>query len=220
MSVFSLRIQIAAFVVTVLVCGCGPSNLALVDDVPLPPFGPRTDARVSAPASWTHGSAAAVRRPAASSPSGQWVPSAPERQWRFIIVHHSATASGDAASFDRAHRNRGWDELGYHFVIGNGSASGDGQVEVGSRWWKQKHGAHCKVRGHDEYNELGIGICLVGNFNQGRPSPAQMRALVSMTRRLMERYGIPKSRVLGHSHLAPTDCPGTAFDFQAFYRML
>jgi 5-methylcytosine-specific restriction endonuclease McrA len=36
--------------------------------------------------------------------------------------------------FDRSHRDKGWDELGYHFVIGNGTSSGDGVVEVGTRW--------------------------------------------------------------------------------------
>lgn len=204
----------AAIVACLLVLsGCG-QNVCLVSEVPPPPFG-----------SPYHPAAAAggnVGTRAVPAPVGKadWVPTVPERKWRFIVVHHSATSSGNAARFDRDHRDRGWDELGYHFVIGNGSMSGDGQVEIGPRWIKQKQGAHAKVRGHPEYNELGIGICLVGNFNEGRPSEVQMQSLARLTRELMHRYGIPKSRVLGHGMLKPTDCPGTQFDFRDLYRRL
>ena len=50
------------------------------------------------------------------------------RPWRYIVIHHSATASGNAAEFDREHRARGWDGLGYHFVIDNGVGGPDGRV--------------------------------------------------------------------------------------------
>ena len=76
------------------------------------------------------------------------------------------------------------------------------------------------MRGHKEYNQLGIGICLVGNFNDGQPSETQMVSLAWLVRSLMYRYGISKSRVLGHGMLAPTDCPGTQFDFRDLYRRL
>ena len=61
-------------------------------------------------------------------------------------------------------------------MIGNGSQSGDGQVEIGPRWVKQKYGAHCKTDDHF-YNEHGIGICLVGNFNNHQPDAKQMQSL-------------------------------------------
>jgi len=66
------------------------------------------------------------------------------REWKYIVIHHSASASGCAAEFDRYHREkRGWENgLGYHFVIGNGSGAGDGQIEIGNRWVKQIDGAH------------------------------------------------------------------------------
>src|SRR4051812_3753672 len=60
-----------------------------------------------------------------------WLIHVPANQWQYIVIHHSATPSGSAAAFDRMHRAKGWDELGYHFVIGNGTMSGDGQIEVG-----------------------------------------------------------------------------------------
>ncbi|MDK1032010.1 MAG: hypothetical protein QGD94_08400, partial [Planctomycetia bacterium] len=54
----------------------------------------------------------------------EWVPTVKERRWAWIVVHHSATRRGSALIFGRFHReNRRWDELGYHFVIGNGFGS-------------------------------------------------------------------------------------------------
>src|ERR1019366_878150 len=74
-----------------------------------------------------------------------WIPPVAPRPWRWIVVHHSDTTTGGAAAFDKMHRAKGWDELGYDFVIGNGSDTSDGQIEVGSRWTKQKIGAHDKT---------------------------------------------------------------------------
>ena len=62
-----------------------------------------------------------------------WAPHVAPNKWLYIVIHHSATPAGSAAQFDRSHRQKGWDELGYHFVIGNGTGSRDGQIEVGPR---------------------------------------------------------------------------------------
>lgn len=136
-----------------------------------------------------------------------WVPHAEARPWRYIIIHHSATDEGSALAFHSMHTQKGWDELGYHFVIGNGSQSADGRVEVGSRWAKQKWGAHTKSEdGH--FNQFGIGICLVGNFEQTRPTDAQWESAVRLVAFLMGRYDIKPENVLGHRDCKPTLCPG------------
>ncbi|MFV1958697.1 MAG: N-acetylmuramoyl-L-alanine amidase [Planctomycetota bacterium] len=136
---------------------------------------------------------------------------APSRAWRWIVVHHSDDTTGNLAKYDRLHRRKGWDECGYHFVIGNGTLSGDGEVEVGTRWPKQKHGAHCKTP-DNRYNDFGIGICLVGDFERGgRPSRAQLDSLVRLCRFLMARFDIPLDRLVGHSDCKPTKCPGRFF---------
>jgi N-acetylmuramoyl-L-alanine amidase len=141
-----------------------------------------------------------------------WEAQAPERPWRWIVIHHSATDAGSATAFDAYHRNgRHWDELGYHFVIGNGGGSADGAVEVGSRWPKQKWGAHCRVGDNEEYNYFGIGICLVGNFDKRRPSEAQMQALARLVEYLAARYRIDESHVIGHGSVGDTRCPGRTF---------
>jgi len=136
-----------------------------------------------------------------------WIPPVAPRPWRYIVIHHSATVSGDAAKFDAEHRAKGWDELGYHFVIGNGTDTADGLVEVGSRWPKQKHGAHAKTP-DNRYNDFGIGICLVGNFDRDRPTANQMRSCAKLVAYMMKAYHIPASSVLGHKDTKPTDCPG------------
>jgi hypothetical protein len=136
-----------------------------------------------------------------------WVPPVQARPWRWIVVHHSATTTGGAAAFDKMHRAKGWDELGYDFVIGNGTDTADGQIEVGSRWVKQKIGAHAKTS-DNRYNEYGVGICLVGNFDVERPTPAQMKSLDKLVAYLMVAYHISPENVLRHKDTKSTDCPG------------
>lgn len=153
--------------------------------------------------------APAGRRPPAGLPAGRWGATT-LHPWRYIIVHHSATATGSADEFDKMHRARGWDELGYHFVIGNGHGSGDGQVEVGPRWRSQKWGAHTGGTPDNEYNNFGIGICLVGDFTAHLPSPAQLDSLRRLTACLADRYHIPARQIIGHRDAprAATQCPG------------
>ena len=145
--------------------------------------------------------------PRVSDIPDSWLPTGHRTDWQWIVIHHSATPGGSAITFDRMHRSKGWDELGYHFVIGNGTLSRDGEVEVGTRWPKQKYGAHTKTA-DNRYNEQGIGICLVGDFQIDRPSAAQTRSLAKLVGYLMKTYNIPASRVVGHGDAKPTECPG------------
>jgi N-acetyl-anhydromuramyl-L-alanine amidase AmpD len=136
-----------------------------------------------------------------------WEPPAPMQEWAYIVVHHSATAAGSAATFHRHHQGKGWEGLGYHFVIGNGSETPDGFVEVGYRWTRQLTGAHV---GGD--NNIGkIGVCLVGNLDAATPTSRQMASLHKLLEFLQVRCGIPSSRVRGHSEVTRpgyTHCPG------------
>jgi hypothetical protein len=139
----------------------------------------------------------------------EWVPNSVKADgWRWIVIHHSATPSGGAKAFDKMHRAKGWDELGYHFVVGNGTDTADGLVEVGPRWPKQKWGAHAKTP-DNRYNDFGIGICLVGNFDLTRPTDEQVRSLSKLVAFLMHTYRIPADRVVGHGETGKaTECPG------------
>jgi hypothetical protein len=144
------------------------------------------------------------------------------REWRWIVIHHSATDVGGAASFGRAHQKKWVNGLGYDFVIGNGSETADGEIEVGPRWLRQREGIDGAHAGVEKYNKHGIGICLVGDFDERQPSPKQMAALRNLTRHLMERYGISKQNILPHREVkvGHTECPGKAFPFDAFIRSL
>jgi hypothetical protein len=134
------------------------------------------------------------------------------RTWRYIVIHHSASMRGSAQSFDDSHRReRGWKSLGYHFVIGNGIDQGDGLVVAGPRWYGQEAGAHANAV---EYNEHGIGICLVGNFDEQPPTPAQWSMVRKLVARLATKYGIPSYNIFGHNQIrrgGTTACPGKLF---------
>jgi N-acetyl-anhydromuramyl-L-alanine amidase AmpD len=155
--------------------------------------------------------------------AGAWVPPTTERQWKWIVLHHSDDDSGSVAKYDRYHRyTKHWEHgCGYHFVIGNGTETRDGEVEMGPRWSQQLHGAHAKTP-DNRYNEHGVGICLVGDFHHGsgRPSEAQMDSLVQLTRWLMARYDIPEANVQGHCDCCKTNCPGRNFPWADFRRRL
>ncbi len=190
--------------------------------------GPQSQEEIDRAYRRSGGSAPAYQPPSAHVSAPAYAPSTdPEvsfnpswnvritREWRHIVIHHSDSAVGSAAIFDRAHKARGWDGLGYHFVIGNGSASGDGEVEVGYRWREQKTGAHA---GNAEYNQAGIGICLVGDFEHNYATPAQMASLRQLVRFLQVKTGVPTYEIIGHCNVPPphTQCPGAHFDMAAF----
>jgi hypothetical protein len=141
-----------------------------------------------------------------------WDPDVSARDWTSIVLHHSATEAGSAASFDTYHRQqKGWQSLGYHFVIGNGTGTPDGAIEAGPRWRKQEPGAHANSA---EFNRQGIGICLVGNFEHQSPTAAQLEATRRLVRFLAQQFHIPAERILGHCDIREgggTACPGRCF---------
>jgi hypothetical protein len=154
-------------------------------------------------------------KPPAGRDSGEkaWIPPGGiSDRWQYIVVHHSGSDKSTPEGMRSWHMNgRGWDELGYHFVVGNGIGYGDGAVYVGQRWTKQMHGAHCKTP-DNYYNEHGIGICLIGDLNGHPPTPKQVRSLARLAAFLSQKCGIPRSKVLTHRGVThKTECPGRLF---------
>jgi hypothetical protein len=212
MAKWTLFLSVALFAAA----GCQQQQqVSLVDKLPEPNFGGPTFDHRPAPAMPPPVALAPSPKPAPLKPvkpaagavPASWIPKAPLRQWYWIVIHHSATPTGGAAAFDKMHRAKGWDELGYDFVIGNGTDTHDGQIEVGPRWTEQKWGAHDKTPGN-QYNEHGIGVCLVGNFDVTHPTAAQMRSVERLVGYLMKTYHIPADHVLGHGETKATECPG------------
>lgn len=143
------------------------------------------------------------------------------REWEYIVVHHSGTPGGNAKIFDYFHRQtRGMENgLAYHFVIGNGSDSGDGQIEVGPRWSMQKQGGHLAS---ESLNEIAIGICLVGDFSTHRLGPRQTAALIELVQYLRKMMPDAKLKFRLHREIntKPTECPGKLFPSQAIHDIL
>lgn len=143
------------------------------------------------------------------------------RQINEIIIHCSAngpTSKMRAADIKRYHmQERGWDRIGYHYVIPR-----DGTLEVGLA--EEVAGIHCS--GH---NARSIGVCLVGgiqdgkggdanqdgmiedweNKKKGQPEanyvPAQWATLKKLIQRLKEKY--PNASIHGHNEFANKACP-------------
>lgn len=138
--------------------------------------------------------------------------------WKSIIVHHSAIKNGNAVSYGKEHLRRGMKNgLAYHFVIGNGIDSGDGQIETGNRWTKQLQGGHVK---NFKLNQTAIGICLVGNFEVERPTRKQMESFTLLADWLQSSVLRRKVRFAGHREIKgeQTVCPGKNFPLASMHR--
>jgi hypothetical protein len=133
-----------------------------------------------------------------------------QRDWKFMVLHSSATASGSARAFDYYHRYvRGMQHgLAYHFVITNGRGGPDGQIQIGPRWMDQLAGGHLRS---DAQNEVAIGICFVGDFQKNSPTRNQLLAADELIDYLQAKLG--KLPVTTHRkvNIRPTLCPGKFF---------
>jgi N-acetyl-anhydromuramyl-L-alanine amidase AmpD len=99
---------------------------------------------------------------------------------------------------------------GLPFLNRKRNGSEDGQIEAGNRWDDQIDGAHA---GNDKYNKQGVGICLVGNFENEEPSSSQLSSLTYLINYLQERCNIPRNQVIMHKHFRKTACPGRLFPY-------
>lgn len=143
-------------------------------------------------------------------------------RWQYIVIHNSGTRQGNAKIFQNYHKNvrKMENGLAYHFVIGNGTSSGNGEIEIGSRWTRQINGGHVAS---DYLNNIALGICFVGDFNRDLPKQAQLEALEELIRYLRNRVGKSKGRVVvvkAHREInpKPTDCPGNRFPYTWLHR--
>ena len=126
-----------------------------------------------------------------------------------IIVHCSATREGQevsVATIDKWHRQRGFNGIGYHYVIAL-----DGTVNTGRS--EDLVGAHCY--GH---NRNSIGVCYIGGVDDKQQpkdtrTPAQRDALVNLLMRLKRQY--PAAVIRGHRDFSTKACP--SFDATSEY---
>ena len=115
-----------------------------------------------------------------------------------IVVHCSESEFGSSILIDEWHRERGWKNVGYHFVVCSGKVennnfleSMDGSIERGRDI--DKLGAH--VFGH---NDGSIGVCLIG---VDRYTDKQMLSLKLLLSELMLKYDLKPNQIFGHREL-------------------
>lgn len=139
---------------------------------------------------------------------------------RFIshfVLHHSATHDGSVERFREEHKERGFADIGYHWLIGNGNGTPDGHIGEGRS--ESKDGAG--VYGN---NKQKLHVCIVGNFEKGHPgytpgpSRKQMAALGHLLMVWAKRYERPDAtfpKIVGHKEITipghGTACPGNTF---------
>ncbi len=96
----------------------------------------------------------------------------------------------------RSHVRKGWADIGYHYVID----------PMGNVWEARPislQGAHVKC-----CNEHNLGVMVLGNFQQQRPTAAAINALDFFLADRLYALNIPIPRLHTHQELAPTACPG------------
>lgn len=136
------------------------------------------------------------------------------------IVHHSATPRDLAknktiTSFNKTHKERlhaKKNKLGYHIAY-HYLIFSDGEIlqtrgidEIGyhaSNW---------------EVNKESISVCLIGNFDEEKPTEAQLNSLKKLSLELKEKYKL--KNVFGHRHIISyKSCPGINISDEFIYTL-
>jgi len=134
------------------------------------------------------------------------------REINKVVVHCSATKqSMDIGAEDIRgwHKSKGWDDIGYHYVIRrNGVVEKGRDVSIA--------GAHAK--GH---NFNSIGICLVGGIDNDSKADdnytlKQYNALIQLISFLEITF--PIDDVLGHRDLPSVNKSCPCFSVRAWYK--
>lgn len=140
--------------------------------------------------------------------------------WDSIIIGHSASAYGSPESLDARQRQLTKQGLGHHFLIGNGSGMGNGDIHVGYRWLEQSEGLYTFARAADAHAKTPIGICLIGDGNRRPFSDIQVQRLAQLVAALSRELNISVDRVFLQSDLAETASPGRYFPQAQFRELL
>lgn len=124
-----------------------------------------------------------------------------------VIVHYTATYPGThvtRAVVDGWHRQRGFREIGYHYLITEDGSVHEGRPEgtqgAGAVGFNSRNIVHIAwAGGIDRETGRNVGVW---NIN-----PVQEQALIRLIKNIEDRAG-NNVRVIGHIDVAATDCPG------------
>lgn len=146
------------------------------------------------------------------------------RQTVAVVLHHTQGSRDSTLEELRdlhmrpKHRGgRGWEEIGYHYVIRHGEVLVGRPADMeGAHAYSEKVGAG---RNHDT-----IGVAVTGNYLQAFPAEDDMAAVAKLVDTLRDTWG--KLGVLSHREAmasvgdpAHTDCPGSAWVEEIRHRM-
>ena len=135
-----------------------------------------------------------------------------------IIVLHYTGMQDAAAAIARLTDAEA--KVSSHYLVAE-----DGQVlrlvAEDKRAW---HAGKSHWRGTDDVNSASVGIELVNPGHEWgyRPFPeAQMRALLPLMAGIVERHGVTRGNIVGHSDIAPTRKmdPGELFDWERLAKL-
>ncbi|MEX0876939.1 MAG: peptidoglycan recognition family protein [Phycisphaerales bacterium] len=143
-----------------------------------------------------------------------------ESRWDSIVIVHSGTPAGSAADIAEQHRQLGYDGLGFHFVIGNGTRMGDGEIHVGYRWVEQRDGAELAGARSGFSSRNVIEVCLIGDGDRRPFTQEQLHRLAQVVTTLAKRLDIPTDKIHLHKDLAGTTSPGQFFPQAEFEQLL
>lgn len=145
----------------------------------------------------------AMQEPLKEDPDPNFHIKKTERHISELIWHCAATPEGRDYTVDQIrswHKNRGWSDIGYHFVIYRDGSIVEGR-DIGLT------GAH--VRGR---NTGTIGACYIGGVERGGKkakdtrTPQQRKSMIWLTKQLAEMYNL--QRISGHNeHTNAKACP-------------
>jgi hypothetical protein len=116
-----------------------------------------------------------------------------------VIIHHSAVpAVINARRIAAYHVERhNWPGIGYHFFVGP-----DGHIQQTQPLEAISY--HAGDRG----NQVGVGICLAGDFTEQPPPQVQLESAAALVAWLLDDLDLPLSAVYGHCDFKETQCPG------------
>jgi len=127
-----------------------------------------------------------------------------------IIIHHTAAEEKDSEQIRRYHMSKGWQDIGYDYVIER-----DGKTVAGRSLSIQ--GAHAGVA---YYNQHSIGVAVIGNLSSRDIFPEQLLSLIDLLYELRTNWNIPLENILLHREIKATECPGLRFPRQEVFDRL
>ena len=135
----------------------------------------------------------------------------------YLIIHHTERNNDFPFFIKLRHKYlRKWDDIGYHYLIGNTRPfTRNGKIYTGRN--EEYEGAH--TQGH---NKNSLGICLIGNFDKNQPSEKQLQALYKLIKEKMQQYNIPPENIKGHNEFSGVkkSCPGKTINMDEIRKII